>query len=113
VVLAGLLQQHGAELPDGSIAAVVEQELQCWAAAAEAGTAHRVKLAQRLLRDLFPEAEQPLEHGGVLVALYHAGLPAEDGQGGLPLLERAARVLAKVGGRGSEGSFSEQRQDRQ
>lgn len=102
VLLAGLLQQHAPHLPPGSLAAVVELELQCWAAAGSAGggAADRASLlAQRLLRDVFPAAQQPAEHAGVLLAMHQLGLPADDGLSGEALLERAASVLSKVGGR--------------
>lgn len=101
MLLVGILQQHAAQLPAGSLADVVEQELQCWAAQGVSGvseTAGPARLAQRLLQDVFPASQQPVEHAGVLLALHQLGLAADDGQGGAVLLERAVAVLCKVGG---------------
>ena len=100
-MLVGLLQQREAELLDGSIAAALEQELQCWAAAGSSAAPHRTVVVQRLLRDIYPAGQHPVEHAGALLALHHLGLPAEDGQGehgqgGQQLLERAVAVLSKV-----------------
>ena len=98
--LAGLLLQHEADLPDGCILAALEEELLCWAAAQAGGSAaaaHCRSLASSLLGSHFPAAQRPLEHAGVLLALHRAVLPAEDGQSGQLLLERAAAVLEQVG----------------
>lgn len=102
LLLVERLQQHAAQLPQGSITAVLEAELQCWAAqegtSSSSGTTVQ-RLARRLLQDVYPAAQQPLQHAGVLLALHQSGLPAEDGQSGAQLLERAVAVLGKVGGR--------------
>ena len=97
-MLVDLLQQREAELPDGSIAAALEQELQCWAAAGSSAAPHLTRAVQHLLQDIYPAGQRPVEHAGALLALHRLGLPAEDGpgQGGQQLLERAAAVLSKV-----------------
>ena len=97
-MLVGLLQQRAAELPDGSIAAALEQELQCWGAGGSSAAQHRSRAVQHLLQDIYPAGQHPVEHAGALLTLHQLGLPAEDGQGqgGQQLLERAATVLSKV-----------------
>ena len=95
-MLVDCLLVHAEQLPEGSLAAVVEQELQCWVAqpGGSGGVGH---LASHLLQAAFPPLRQPLQHAGVLVALHRLGLPAEDGSSGQHLLERAEAVLHKVG----------------
>ncbi|KAL4433955.1 hypothetical protein ABPG75_000396 [Micractinium tetrahymenae] len=110
-LLAQLLQQHEAGLPTGCITAVLEQELLCWGAALQgsdltapsAGSTVCRSVVQRLLQEVFPAAEQPVQHASVLLALYQAGLPADDGQGELPLLERACAALKKMPGKEASG----------
>lgn len=97
LMLVHCLLPHAEQLPEGSLAAVVEQELQCWAS--QQGSSSRAgQLATRLLQDAFPASQQPVQHAGVLLALHQLCLPADDGSSGLDLLERAAMVLGKVGG---------------
>ncbi len=105
VLLIVLLQQHEAGLPSGGIAAVLKQELLCWGAALQdnasaqpaviATAASRV--VHRLLHEAFPAKPEPVRHATVLLALHQAGLPADDGQRGLALLERAVAAMSKVG----------------
>lgn len=97
LMLVDCLLAHAEQLPEGSLAAVVELELQCWAA--QQGSNSGVgQLASHLLQVAFPPLQQPLQHAGVLLALHQLGLPAEDGSSGPHLLERAEAVLHKVGG---------------
>ena len=100
LMLVDCLQRHAAQLPEGSIAAVAGQELQCWSTQQSSDSASMAPLARRLLQDAFPAEQQPAEHAGVLLALHQLGLPADDGCSGAQLLERAAAVLDKVGGAG-------------
>lgn len=98
LLVEGLLLRE-AELPRGSIAAVVEVELHCWAAAqadgmGAAGCRHTV---QRLLQAVFPAEQRPVEHAAALLALHQLGMPAEDGRVGSWLLERAVQAVNKVG----------------
>ena len=97
ILLVDCLLPHAEHLPEGSLAAVVEQELQCWSCQ-QGGSSRAGQLATRLLQDTFPASQQPVQHAGLLLALHQLGLPADYGSSGLDLLERAAVVLDKVGG---------------
>lgn len=97
LLLVSVLQQHAAQLPEGSLAAVVEQELQCWASQpGGVGSAALSRKIQRLLLEVFPAEQQPTEHASVLLALHQAGLQADSGLGSTAPLKRAVAVLSKV-----------------
>lgn len=103
-LLVELMQQQEADLPSCSIAAVLEHELLCWGAALQgdglappaAVSAAFSGIVKRLLQAVFPAKAQPVLHATALLALFKAGLPADDGQCGLALLERASAALNKV-----------------
>lgn len=99
LLLTSLLQQHAAQLPEGSLAVVTEQELQCLAAqpgSAGGGSAALSRKVQRLLHEVFPPEQHPVEHASVLLTLHQAGLQADAGLGSTAPLERAVAVLGKV-----------------
>lgn len=96
--LAASVVQHAVQLPQGSVAAVVEEELRCWAALDNGGgCTPATRRACRLLQQAFPPASHPLEHAGVLLALHSLGLSSDgDETSGSQLLERAVAALEQV-----------------